>query len=104
MKSTIKKMFANAAPVMPEGLQLIDSAIPGHSGPLLECQVVLRGGFTVTGILTTDDDGLRLLTPAKNQRNEIVLVDHRFDHDDVMCIAVSVPANPQTRGQIIFGR
>lgn len=103
MKSQIKKMFASAPQILAEGRQLIDSALPGHTGPLMECQVVLRGGFTVTGILTTDEDGLRLLTPAKNNRNEIVLVDHRFNYDDVMCVAVSMPANQQ-RGQIIFGR
>lgn len=96
-------MFATAKPLSQEAQRMLDAAIPGSSGPYLECQVVLRGGFTVTGVLTTDDNSLRLMTPAKDQRNALILVDHRFDYDDVMCIAVSVDVPSQARSGLILG-
>lgn len=74
----------------------------------LECQLVLRSGYAVAGVLTTTaEDTLRLLAPAKKPDGGAIMADHYFDYDDVLTIVIGrdLPSvtQPRSTSSLILG-
>lgn len=92
MKKLIDHLLCESAPLHGNALaQTIWESIPGNlpRPMLLECQIVLKGGYAMAGVLTTTpEDTLRLLAPGKKAGGGEVMVDHYFDYDDVLTIAI----------------
>jgi len=68
----------------------------GCEPSFLECQLVFKGGYTVSGVLTdapvaeTGCHTLRMLTPAKRaEDNKLIMADHYFVAEDVLTIVVA---------------
>lgn len=85
-------------PLMPHG------ALNGF----LECQLVLKGGYAVAGVLTTTAEGtLRMLAPAQKSNGDTLMADHYFDYDDVLTIVIGrdlpVATHPRPVSSIILG-
>jgi hypothetical protein len=70
--------------------KMIRDAMPANvMVKCMECQVVLKSGYAVAGVLATTPEGtLRLLAPAKKSDNSTIIAEHFFDYDDVMTIVV----------------
>lgn len=78
MREVINEALFNAAPTDVE-----------MTPPRIECQIVLKGGYAMAGVLTTTpEDTLRLLAPGKKAGGGEVMVDHYFAYDDVLTIAI----------------
>lgn len=84
MKTLINRLLQEATS--------LESSIPAtirDASLFLECQVVLKGGYAMAGVLTTTpEDTLRLLAPGKKAGGGEVMIDHYFDYDDVLTIAI----------------
>lgn len=60
------------------------------AAPFLECQLVLKGGYSMAGVLTAFPKGTLLMvavaqTPDKKQ---VLLAEHYFGDSEVQCIVV----------------
>lgn len=100
MKTLITRLF-NEATIL-TGNPMVDAVrgtLPGNADPrFLECQLVLKNGYAVAGIMTTTpEDTLRLVSPAKKPDNSMIMADHYFDYDDVMTIVIGRDL-PRTAG------
>lgn len=92
MRKLITRLF-DEAPQLDEHnplIQAVRSKLPENARPVfLECQVVLKFGYSVGGVLTrTSEDTLRLVSPAKRPDNSVVMADHYFAYEDVLTIIV----------------
>lgn len=101
MKKTIESLL-NAAPALDNPIVAMmksdapENALRGY----LDCQLVLRGGYTMAGILTQDEGwfdcgALRMCSVAKDASGKILVADHRFVADEVQAIVVARPLPEQ---------
>lgn len=90
-------------------IKAVLDGMPTNARPaFLECQLVLKGGYAVAGVLTTTaEDTLRLLAPAKKQGGGAIMADHYFDYDDVLTIVIGrdLPGvtQPRASSSLILG-
>jgi len=92
MKKMITRLLSEAP--TPENNPLVDAVLaklPGNARPqFLECQLILKTGYAVAGVLTAvgDPEMLRLVSPAQKPDKTVVMADHYFDYDDVLTIVL----------------
>ena len=97
MKNLIARLFRDAKPL--DRNPIIDAlrAEPdGAARPLVECQIVLRGGYMAAGVLTTTNEGvLRHVTVGKKQDNSVVIADHYFEYEELATLVVGRELPPE---------
>jgi hypothetical protein len=115
MKKMITRLFDEAAAL--ENNQLVDAlraVMPANAQPVfLECQLVLKSGYSVAGVLTRvgDPEVLRLVSPAQKQDKTMIMADHYFDYSEVLTIVIGrelpkqlvQPVGRSNGGSIILG-
>lgn len=101
MKKTIENML-NFAPEIdnPIVTMMKGDTSANATRRYLDCQVVLKGGYMMAGILTQDDrwyenGGLRMCSIAKDPQNKVLVADQRFLAEDVQAIVVGRPLPEQ---------
>lgn len=116
MKTTIDQLIRDAKPIDNPIVKMLREEVPANAQRgYLDCQLVLKGGYAMAGILTHwkhSDDVLQLVSVAKTPDGKIVLADHYFAHDEVQAIVFGrelpeqlvKPVNPTRNGSpIIIG-
>jgi len=107
MRNLIARLFAEAPPHTTG--DPVTVALRGAMAGSVECQLMLRSGQALAGVLTTTPEGtLMLVAVGKNQDGRAVLVNFYFDHEDVMAIGVgrempSQLTQPRNGSPIILG-
>jgi hypothetical protein len=86
---------------------------PNLQSPFLECQVVLKGGHAMAGVLCAWSDGpLMMVSVAQTPDKRIMLVESYFGDSELQCISMGrpmpeqlvKPVNPTRNGSpIILG-
>ena len=116
MKKTIQHLLSHAPQIDNVIVKMMRDDMPANAlRRYLECQVVLKSGYAMAGILTTDDDQgtLRMCSIAKDQQGKVLIADQRFTADDVQVVIVGrelpeqlvKPVNPTRNGSpIILGQ
>lgn len=108
MRETIERLFLECA--HPDGLRgsplwvMLNEPwrTTGRRIPALDCQVMLRSGYTAVGILTDTQEGsLRLISVAKRSDDSPIIADHYFSCDDVMTIVLGRDVPKPERSSII---
>lgn len=88
MKNLITRLFADAenATAKDPLTQSLRTAMVSS----MECQLMLKSGYALAGVLTTTPEGaLQLVAVASDPGGEKVLVDYYFAYEDVMTIVVA---------------
>lgn len=68
---------------------------------MLECQVVLRSGYQMAGVLMTSEgaaQNLRLSALAQTPDKRVMVADHHFAPDDVETIVIGRPFEQRVVG------
>lgn len=106
MKKTIEHLL-NTAPALDNPIVTMMKADANVNAlrSYLDCQLVLRGGYMMAGILTQDDGwfdcgALRMCSVAKDPTGKILVADHRFAADEVQAIIVA-RALPEQMVQVV---
>lgn len=72
-----------------------------QSAPFVECQVVLKGGHAMAGVLTALPNGpLLMVSLAQTPDKRVMIVDTYFGDSELQCIAMGRPM-PEQRVQPI---
>lgn len=117
MKTTIDRLLREAKPIDNPIVKMLREEVPANATRgYLDCQLILKGGYAMAGILTyakdTAGDVLQLVSVAKTPDGKIVLADHYFAHDEVQAVVFGrelpeqlvKPVNPTRNGSpIIIG-
>jgi len=112
MKKMITRLFEESVVQNDHPLvKAVMDGLPANAQPrFLECQVVLKTGYAVAGVLIQvgDPEVLRLVSPAQKPDKTMIMADHYFDYDDVLTIVLGrdMPkqlVQPVRNGSIILG-
>ena len=100
MIEVIRRLLDNAPEIDNPIVKHLKSLVPENAQRrYLECQVVLKGGYSMAGVLTyaadTAGDTLLLVAVAQTPDKKIMLAEHYFSPADVVTIVVGVPM-PET--------
>lgn len=91
MKKLITRLFAEAPEPKESAAKNLIEALKasGATSGFLECQLTLKGGLGLAGILTiTPELTLRMISMGKNSSNAQVMVESYFDYDDVLTVMI----------------
>lgn len=101
MKKTIDHLLQTAPAIDNPLVTMMKGDVPPNATRgYLDCQVVLKGGHMMAGILTTDDGwyetgALRMCSLAKDPNGKVLVADQRFIAEDVEVITVGRPLPEQ---------
>lgn len=98
MKNLIRNLIDTAPEIDNPIVKQLKADVPDNATRrYLECQVVLKGGYSMAGILTyanetsTSYAHLHLAAIAQTPDKKVLLADHYFTYDDVATIVVARP-------------
>lgn len=64
--------------------------------PFIETQLILKGGYSMAGILTALPDGpLLCVAVAQTPDKRVVFAEHYFGDSELQCVVVGTPAEEQ---------
>lgn len=101
MKKTIEALLNSAPDLDNPIVQAMRADAPANATRrFLDCQVVLKGGYSMAGVLTTDDDfynsgAMRLCAIAQTPDKKVLIADHRFTCDEIATVVVAKPMPDQ---------
>ena len=96
MKKLIRRLFAEA-PRMEDA--------PHNQAPAVECQIVLKSGYSCIGALSTTPEGLlRFMAIARDpsDQKKVIAAEHFFDYEDLQTIIVP-RAQTSERSALVMG-
>ena len=73
----------------------------GRRIPALDCQLMMRSGYTAVGILTDTQEGALRLICLANANDSPIIADHYFSYDDVMAVVLARDIPKPERSSII---
>ena len=115
IEQTIRRLIDNAPEIDNPIVTHLKSEVAANAmRRYLECQVVLKSGYSMAGVLTYAADGtagetLQLVAVAQTPDKRVMLAEHFFTYDDVATIVVGRPLPDQlvkpvrNGGPIILG-
>lgn len=114
IENVVRKLIDNAPEIdNPLVAHLKSQVAPNAQRKYLECQVVLKGGYAMAGVLTYAPDAageiLQLASVGQTAEKKLVLAEHYFSFDEIstICVGRPMPENivkpVRNGGPIILG-